>query len=293
MRPSRLVSVVVSSLCIGAGTGQSFGEEAPAGKPPAKDPFADIKFERGPLVGKLEDLATVDIPETMDFIAGRAESRKFIEATKNLVSNQEVGIVLPRADDEQWWVSFEFDPIGYVKDDEKGSLDADAILESLRAGTERGNVTRKQRGWEELHLIGWHTAPRYNATTQNLEWATRLRGSGGEGVNYNIRLLGRRGVMSVTLVADPQQLEPTLAKLQKLLGGFKYVPEQTYSSYTRGDKIAAYGLTGLVVGGAIAVAAKTGLLAKLWKVLVAGLVVVGGALKKLFGGRKKDDETTT
>jgi len=292
MSPSR--SIIISSLCLSFAAlgGRAVADEAAAGKP-EKDPFAGIKLQKGPLAGKLEDLATIDVPESMEFISGRVESKKFIEATKNLSSNQEVGVLLPEDPDAGWWVVFEFDPIGYVKDDEKGSLDADTMLDSMKEGTKRDNKERKQRGWGELELVGWHTPPRYNATTQNLEWATRLRGSAGrEDVNYNVRLLGRRGVMSVTLVGDPDQMDQAVAALQKLLAGYKYTPEQSYASFKTGDKIAEYGLTGLVVGGAIAVAAKTGLLAKLWKFILLGAAAVGGALKKLFGG-KKDDQPNT
>ncbi len=42
-------------------------------------------------------------------------------------------------------------------------------------------------------------------------------------------------------------------------------------------------LTALVVGGATAVAAKSGLLKGLWKLIVAGAVGVAAFLKKIFG----------
>jgi DNA-directed RNA polymerase beta' subunit len=45
-------------------------------------------------------------------------------------------------------------------------------------------------------------------------------------------------------------------------------------------------LTALVAGGAGAIAAKTGLLAKAWKLILVGIAAVGAWLKKLFGGDK-------
>jgi uncharacterized membrane-anchored protein len=64
-----------------------------------------------------------------------------------------------------------------------------------------------------------------------------------------------------------------------------------YADYKPGtDKLATYGLAALVGGG---IAAKTGLLAKLGvmllaakKVVIAGVVAVGAAVKKFFGGGK-------
>ena len=62
----------------------------------------------------------------------------------------------------------------------------------------------------------------------------------------------------------------------------------------KGDKVAEYGLTALVVGGAAAVATKVGLFKYLWKLLlvgwklvVAALAGLGAALKRLFTRGKK------
>ena len=287
-------AVLVSTLLLaftGAGTAFADGNPPAEGQPEEKNPFADIKFVEGPVDGKLEDVAMVKVPEGTAFIGGKAECAKFVEATQNLVTGQEMGIIVPNGAGEQWWIEFDFNPIGFVKDDEKGKLDADAILDSLRKGQEEANGDRKRRGWPALHITGWHTPPRYNPTSHNLEWATKLQADGStrEDVNYNVRVLGRRGVMSVTLIAMPEFFDKTLPRLQAILADFKYNPEQTYASYKSGDKIAEYGLTALVVGGTLAVAAKTGLQAKFWKVIVAAIAALGAGIRKLFGGKKKAD----
>lgn len=289
MHTVRFASIAFVTLLSGAVTARWARADGPA-EAPAKSPFADIKFEPGPIDGKLEDIATIKVPEGVAFVGGRAESKKFMVATENLVSNQEVGILVPTVDGESWWMSFEFDPIGYVKDEDQ-DLDASKLLTSMTEATERGNAERKNRGWEELHIVGWHTAPRYNPSTHNLEWATKLRSTTGENVNYNVRLLGRRGVMSVTLVASQDQLEPMIARMQTLIAGFAYTPEQSYAAFKPGDKVAEYGLAALIAGGTLAVAAKSGLLGKFWKLLVAGGVALAAGLRKLFGGKKKVEPT--
>jgi uncharacterized membrane-anchored protein len=52
--------------------------------------------------------------------------------------------------------------------------------------------------------------------------------------------------------------------------------------------VAEYGLTGLIVGGGLLMAAKSGLLAKLWKPIAIGVVAVGAFLKRIFTGRTKE-----
>jgi uncharacterized membrane-anchored protein len=114
---------------------------------------------------------------------------------------------------------------------------------------------------------------------------------GEQSVNYNIRLLGRQGYMSATLVTDPSTLAADKAEVEQLLGGYHFKQGKTYAEFTDGDKLAGYGLTALIAGGAGAAAVKLGLfkvLAKAWKLVVVGFLAVVAFLKKivssLFGG---------
>lgn len=248
----------------------------------ARRMFESIQWLQGPAEGKLGTRATVLTPEGLQF-ANASDTRKLLELMQNQPSNRELGMVAtPNID---WFVVFEFDESGYVSDEDKDDLDADALMDSLREGQEYGNEERKRRGWDTLELVGWARPPYYDENTRNLEWATRLRSStGGESVNHNSRALGRHGVMELTLVCGPDEYEAILPKFHELIKGFKYVEGERYSEFTSGDKVAQYGLTALIAGGAGAVAAKTGLLSKFWKFIVAGVVGLGALLKKVFGG---------
>ena len=92
--------------------------------------------------------------------------------------------------------------------------------------------------------------------------------------------------MQATLVADPEEFSLILHDFRSLLAGYEFQTGHRYAEFREGDKIAEYGLTALVVGGAAAVAAKTGLLSKIWKFLVAGVLVLAAFFKKLFSRRK-------
>jgi uncharacterized membrane-anchored protein len=101
--------------------------------------------------------------------------------------------------------------------------------------------------------------------------------------------------MVVTLVTGPGDFAAALPAFREVIGGFDYVAGERYSEYVEGDKIAEYGLAALVAGGAAVLAAKTGLLGKLWKFILVGLVAVGALVKKLFGfgGKKSESETNS
>ena len=258
---------------------------AAAPEPEAKNEGAlDVSWVKGPATGQLGSIATVNVPEKFLF-AGPDDTRKIMEAMHNPTNGSEMGFVAPV--EGNWFIVFEYEGTGHVKDDEHASLDADKIMSSLRASQEEGNKDRAKHGWETLELTGWMQPPRYDPDTHNLEWATRLRSSTTkENVNYNSRLLGREGVMSATLVGDEKDIQENLAIFKDVLRGHTFVAGQKYTEFRAGDKVAKYGLTALITGGAAAVALKTGLLAKFWKLIV--LAVAGGAsaLKKLFGKSK-------
>lgn len=284
-----LIVLTLLILCVVTADGQNRKRKsAPEPTPtPAEEPeeLKDVKWQKGPSVGQLGNSAEIQVPAGYVF-AGSADTRTIMEAYHNPLTGKEVGYVAPSG--ENWFAVFEFDPVGYVKDDEKGSLDANAMLESIRAGTEASNKERQRRGWPTMTVIGWEQLPRYDETTHNLEWAIKATSEGLPVVNYNTRLLGRSGVMEVTLVTEPANLAETLPKFKTMLAGFGYTQGHRYAEFRAGDKVAEYGLTGLIVGGGTAVLVKSGAFKWLWKVLVAVGIAVAAFVKKLFSRRKPD-----
>jgi uncharacterized membrane-anchored protein len=150
-----------------------------------------------------------------------------------------------------------------VKDDEKDELDADSLLKTLREGQAYGNERRREMGLGRTRTGRLGSAAKYNIETNNLEWGTIVRSaSGGDSVNYNTRLLGRRGVMEVALVCSPDELQALLPQYQSILAGYDYIDGERYAEFRQGDRMAQYGLTALVAGGAAVAASKMGLFAK-------------------------------
>jgi uncharacterized membrane-anchored protein len=254
-----------------------------------QEPSTDIRWQTGPAVGSLGDIAQITVPAGFRF-TGQAGTRTFLELTQNPTNGDELGVLLPESvEGGRWFVVFEFNPIGYVKDDEKDKLDADDMISSIRRGTEAANEERKRRGWSTMSIVGWHTQPFYDTRSNNLTWAITGAADDSQVVNYSVRLLGRRGVMNVDLVLAPDEVEAVVPAFEKVLGGFSFKAGSRYAEFVQGDKVAAYGLTALVAGGAGAALAKSGLLGKLWKAIVLGVLALVGAIKKLFGGRGGDE----
>ena len=282
------VFVAVTMLCVCAliVVGQSRKRPSPSPSPVDQfswENFEGVSWQKGPSVGDLGGNAQVKVPQGYVF-AGSADTRTIMEANHNPITGREMGFVAPAGED--WFAVFEFDDVGYVKDDEKDSLDASALLNSIREGTEAGNKERVKRGWPTMTILGWETPPRYNETTHNLEWAIRATSEGAPVINHNTRLLGRGGVMEVTLVTNPATLNETLPKFKTMLQGFEFKEGHKYAQFRAGDRTAAYGLTGLIVGGGTAALVKTGAFKWIWKALVAGFAALAALFKRIFSRNK-------
>jgi uncharacterized membrane-anchored protein len=255
----------------------------------------DYKPVEGPATVQLGKVAQLAIPAGYYFVDGETVN-KFMRAVGQPTSDGLVGSVSPTNAD--WSVMFDFDPVGYVKDDEKDKLDADKLLAEYREGTEQANKYRAKSGLPSIQVVGWQTPPHYNAETHNLEWAIRGQSEGEEILNYDTRLLGRHGVMSVKLIVAPVEFDATLPAFTNLMAGFSFQSGESYAEYKPGDKIAKLGLGALIVGGAAVGAAKLGLFAwaavffkKFFKVIIVGVIAVAASLKKIISailGRRRE-----
>jgi uncharacterized membrane-anchored protein len=134
-----------------------------------------------------------------------------------------------------------------------------------------------------MTIVGWHEEPHYDERTNNLSWAIVGESRGHQNINRIVKVLGRKGAMTVTLVAGPEELAGAIPMTDALLDGYHYRAGSTYAEYVPGtDKLAEFGLTALVVGGGAAVLAKSGLLARLWKPIALGLAALGAGVKRFF-----------
>jgi len=241
------------------------------------------------MVGDLRQRAEVKVPPGFRFLPYQ-DTAKLLVMAGNRSSGRELGLI--QHTEDKWWVVFEFDDVGYVKDDEKDKLNADKLLTTIKKGTEEGNKYRAEQGVPPMTILGWHVKPNYNDETKNLEWSILAESEGKKFVNYNVRLLGRKGVTEITLVDDLVSVEASLMDFRQLIKDFSYKTGESYAEFKKGDQIAKYGLGALVVGGAAAVAYKVGLLGtlalffkKAWKLVILGVIAVVAFFKRLIVGK--------
>lgn len=279
---SLLISLLLSATSVYAGTEEDFG---------------NLPWQKGPVTGELGNIARVEIPAGYAFL-GQNGMERFNQLTQNLPNPDAYGVIISSTNSEFWFAVFSFDEQGYVKDDEGRSLDADKLITTLREATVAANKERSQRGWPTLTLNDWTTRPFYNPDGHHLEWgldytSTEPNDSTSEVVNHHIKLLGRDGVMTCTIVGSANVVPAAAEEMRAILVNYSFAPGRRYEEYRNGDKVAAVGLTGLILGGAAVAAAKSGLWAKLLKPILVGIgALFLGLIRRiggLFKGRSNDD----
>lgn len=268
-------------------------QAAPAdgkGQPQAQeedDLFAGLRPVKGPATVKLGTQGQAKIPDGLIFFNAK-DTRTLLERLENLTSGDELGLV--GTPDLKWLAVFAFDNSGYVEDTgDAADIDAKALLQSIKDNVAEANKEKAARGWAPSEVVGWAIPPHYNKETKNLEWSVRFKSSGHEYDNYNVRILGREGVMRVIFVGDQDGYAQSLQAARSVMADYSFSAGKTHAEWRQGDKVAGYGLAALIAGGAAAAAAKSGLLGKFIKpigiAILAGLAAIG----KLFRRKKKGD----
>lgn len=242
----------------------------------------NLNWQVTPSIGKIGDKGEFKIPEPLLFLDA-ADTNKFLQFNGNLPQTSSYTIATKKG---YWFGVLQFMNEGYVKDDEK--IDADALLESLKEGNRQGNEEKRKQGLETLILDGWYFPPRYDTETKRLEWGTKLRSEKDQSITVNVttKILGRSGYISAILVSSPESLDKDLIDFKQALKNFDYVSGEKYSEWKEGDKVAAYGLGALVLGGAAAVATKKGGLKLIWLAILGAGAAIWAGVKKIFNKNK-------
>lgn len=211
-----------------------------------------------------------------------------------------LGMVFPAGKtfvDAPWGAVITFERIGYVSDDDAKTADYDDVLKQSREAQTARNEQRRAAGFAGQTLVGWAQPPSYDGAQHALVWAREIAFDGEpvNTLNYDVRLLGRRGVLSLNMVAGMPQLPNVRSAAASFSKAAAFDPGWRYADFNEAsDQKAEYGLAGLVATGAgVAAAKKLGLLAILLgfgkKFIVLIIAALAGAVA-WFRRRRGDDE---
>jgi uncharacterized membrane-anchored protein len=297
----RLVNITAAVLICAAFGAPAYSQAPAEAEPEAASPeeqgLPELKFSTGDIVLP-NKVATLRLGEKYHYLAP-AEANQLLQIWGNPPDEDTQGALYP-ADvnplgENGWAVFLTYTDDGHIDDSDANDIDYDDLLKDMKAGVEDSNDARKEAGYPTMHLLRWAEPPRYDAATKKLYWAKEISSDAGEShsLNYDVRVLGREGVLSMEAVAPMDLMEQVRTDMRPLLEVAEFNEGYRYAEFNaKTDRMAEYGLGALIAGG---VAAKLGLFGKLFALLVAfkkvilvGLIAAGGWIAKLFGKKKEE-----
>jgi uncharacterized membrane-anchored protein len=302
---------VLAMLLLGIVSPSLLHADDPVPAPPSKAQMealaSSLQWQTGTITIQ-GGLAKINLSDDFRYL-NAADSNKVLH---DLWGNPEdptvLGMIFPKdkgpIDDHAWGITVSYEDSGYVKDDDATKINYDELLKQMQTDAQQANAEREKQGYPSITLNGWAVPPRYDAASHKLYWAKNLRfgGETEDTLNYDVRILGRHGVLVLEAIAGMSQLDEINQKTPEILAMVDFQPGNTYAEFDpKVDKVAEYGLATLVAGGALAGAAKLGLLGAafkwivaavlaLKKLLIVAVVAVVAAVKKFWGaitGRSK------
>ena len=201
--------------------------------------------------------ATLKISKGFYFLDREDANKVLTQAWGNPSDPATMGMIFPAKKtplDQTWGAEISYDAIGYVSDADATRLDSDELLQTMREDGKAENAERKKQGYEVIELAGWASPPRYDAHSRKLHWAKELHFEGVEGntLNYNIRALGRHGVLITNFIGDMSMLNSINAAAPKVMAMTSFEPGARYSDFNpSADTVAAVGIGGLIAGKAL------------------------------------------
>jgi uncharacterized membrane-anchored protein len=239
-------------------------------------------------------VATLTVPKEFYYLDANDTEKVLTTLWGNPAGTPMQGMLFPEGkspmDSDGWGVTIDYEEDGYVEDDEADEIDYTELLGTMQESVKEANQQRVSLGYEPIELVGWASQPFYDKNTHKLHWAKELKFGNQETntLNYNIRILGRKGVLVLNFVAGMNQLEMINSKVDTVLAMSNFDEGSQYSDFDPSmDEVAAYGIGALIAGKLIA---KTGILVTLLLLLKKFWFVVIMAIGALFGRKKSNKE---
>jgi len=248
-----------------------------------------------------ENLATLQVPSGFRYL-NPAQSKQVLEDLwGNPPGQTSLGMIFPEKlgplDSSSFAFNLTYEDMGYVKDGDADDINYDDLLKNIKKDSEEENKARAKEGYEPISIIGWASQPFYDKDKKILHWAKEFKvGDYPENtLNYDVRVLGRKGVLSMNAIGLMSQLEPIKSSIPAITSAVAYTDGNKYSDFSKssGDKVAAWTIGGLVAGKILAKAGLFAILAKFGKLIIISLIAGGASIWRFITGRRKEPEEET
>ncbi|RMG77747.1 MAG: DUF2167 domain-containing protein [Bacteroidetes bacterium] len=263
---------------------------------------ASLHYDTG-IVDIKNGLATLHVPAGFKYLNPKDADMVLTDLWGNPPSDPgygSLGMLFPEEasplDENMYAIDITYSEEGYIDDSDAKDIDYDELLETMQADAEAASVERQRLGYESVRIVGWASPPYYDEVNKKLHWAQEIQFGDAESntLNYNIRVLGRGGYLNLNVIGDMDVLPRVKSDINAILPAIEFNEGHRYVDFDSSiDKVAAYGIGGLIAGKVLAKAgilAKLGiLLAKFWKILAVGAVSLFAGIRRFLRGEPAEE----
>lgn len=244
------------------------------------------------------NIGKIEVPPGFKYLDQKQAEYVLVDLWGNPKSEgMTLGMILPEnqdvLDSAGYVFNIEYNEIGYVKDDDADDIDYDELLQEIKKDISEESKERVKMGLGGVSMIGWAAKPFYDEDKKILHWAKELKFDGNElnTLNYNIRILGRKGVMVLNAIASMPELPKVQKDIGKVLDIVKFNEGYKYENYDSSvDKVAAWTIGGLIAGKVLAKVGLWALIVKFGKFIILAIAAFFGFVWKRIRGKKNTKE---
>lgn len=188
-----------------------------------------------------------------------------------------------------WSVEVGYLGVGHLAAVDARELVPHELIKRVKAAAVKDNAN----GPGAFEVIGFSVTPHYDRRAKRLVWAERMhfQSEPSDTIDYQVRTLGRDGVLAMHTVAPAERLDEIQARLPELLAATSFTAGNRYDDFDgASDPVAPFGLDGLITDEPPARPSWLSLYGKLLLIGFAAALACKG-LKRWLGGPASAAET--
>lgn len=255
-----------------------------------------MKYETGQI--KLSNgVARLNIPQGFKFLNAEQSQHVLSNIWQNPPNPKVLGMIFPENGgplaDSNYAFVITYVEEGHVDDKDAAKMNYTDLLKDMQSGEAEANKERLKNGYPSVHIVGWAAEPFYDQSNKRLHWAKEIEFGGEEThtLNYNVRILGRKGILVLNAVAEMSELSLVQRDIDKVLQIPTFTEGNKYADFDSNiDEVAAYGIGGLIAGKVLAKAGLWAVILKFGKFIIIGIAALGGIIFKFFKRKKPQEE---
>jgi uncharacterized membrane-anchored protein len=201
--------------------------------------------------------ATLQVPEGFRLLDA-SQSRLLVESLWGNPENPNtLGVLIPERagpmDKDFRGFVISFEPSGFLDEQEAGKINYSKLLREMKEELKKENVLRSRKGVRVITSMDWAFPPYFDKNNHLLHWARVLHFDGGVPVlNYEVRLLGRRGALCFTAIGKATDIGKIKKQLERVACLAHFTNGNSYADFNpRTDPAASWTPEEMVISARI------------------------------------------